>query len=76
MESETRFVFAGLPEPRLDGLGETDARALLAAAVRAPLNDRVRDWIVAEARGNPWRCWSCRLPGRHASRPAPRTRRA
>ncbi|WP_116952012.1 ATP-binding protein [Jiangella endophytica] len=45
--------FAGLPELRLDGLGETDARALLAAAVRAPLDDGVRDRIVAEARGNP-----------------------
>ncbi|WP_406070867.1 hypothetical protein [Micromonospora sp. NBC_01638] len=46
-------MFAGLRELRLDGLGETDARALLAAAVRAPLDDRVRDWIVAEARCNP-----------------------
>jgi len=45
--------FVGLPELRLDGLGETDARALLTAAVRAPLDDRVRDRIVAEARGNP-----------------------
>lgn len=45
--------FPGLPEVRLDGLGETDARALLAAAVRTPLDDRVRSRIVAEARGNP-----------------------
>ena len=45
--------FAGLPELRLAGLGESDARALLAAAVRAPLDDMVRDRIVAEARGNP-----------------------
>jgi DNA-binding CsgD family transcriptional regulator len=45
--------FVGLPELRMDGLGETDARALLAAAVRAPLDDGVRDRIVAEARGNP-----------------------
>ncbi|MEV4715344.1 AAA family ATPase [Micromonospora sp. NPDC049374] len=43
----------GLPELRLDGLGDTDAEALLAAAVRTPLDDRVRDRIVAEARGNP-----------------------
>lgn len=44
---------SGLPEMRLDGLDEIDARALLAAAVRTPLDDRVRDRIIAEARGNP-----------------------
>ena len=43
----------GLPELRLEGLGEADARSLLAAAVRAPLADDVRDRIVAESRGNP-----------------------
>ena len=47
------LAFAGLPELRLGGLGESDARALLAGAVRTPLDDRVRDRIVAEARGNP-----------------------
>jgi len=46
-------VFAGLPELRLDGLSDTDARAVLADAVRAPLDEGVRDRIVAEARGNP-----------------------
>lgn len=46
-------AFGGLPELRLGGLGESDARALLAGAVRTPLDDRVRDRIVAEARGNP-----------------------
>ncbi|GAA1760395.1 ATP-binding protein [Agromyces humatus] len=46
-------AFAGLPELRLGGLGERDARELLAGAVRTPLDDRVRDRIVAEARGNP-----------------------
>ncbi|HEX6338431.1 MAG TPA: AAA family ATPase [Jiangellaceae bacterium] len=45
--------FVGLPQLRLDGLGDTDAKALLAAAVRTPLDDGVRDRIVAEARGNP-----------------------
>lgn len=45
--------FAGLPELRLDGLGDADAQALLAAAVHTPLDDEVRDRIVAEARGNP-----------------------
>ncbi|MGW3039818.1 ATP-binding protein [Kitasatospora sp. NPDC001159] len=42
-----------LPGHSLQGLGESDARALLAAAVRAPLDERVRDRILAEARGNP-----------------------
>ncbi|MGW6979691.1 helix-turn-helix transcriptional regulator [Streptomyces sp. NPDC054932] len=42
-----------LPSHLLQGLGESDARALLAAAVRAPLDERVRDRILAEARGNP-----------------------
>lgn len=45
--------FAGLPEVRLDGVVDTDARALLTTAVRAPLDRRVRDRIIAEARGNP-----------------------
>jgi DNA-binding CsgD family transcriptional regulator len=45
--------FAGLPERRLDGLDEADARALLAGAVHAPMDEGVRDRIIAEARGNP-----------------------
>ncbi len=46
-------VFDGLPEVRLDGLCEADARELLMSAVPAPLDDDVRERIVAEARGNP-----------------------
>jgi DNA-binding CsgD family transcriptional regulator len=46
-------VFDGLPELRLGGLGETEARELLASEVRAPLDDLVRDRIISEARGNP-----------------------
>jgi DNA-binding CsgD family transcriptional regulator len=46
-------LFAGLPELRLGGLGDTEARELLAAEVRSPLDDRVRDRIISEARGNP-----------------------
>ncbi|WP_432199068.1 ATP-binding protein [Streptomyces sp. bgisy027] len=42
-----------LPSQMLQGLGEPEARALLAAAVHAPLDERVRDRILAEARGNP-----------------------
>jgi DNA-binding CsgD family transcriptional regulator len=45
--------FAGLPELRLHGLAESDARALLAAAVPTLLDDGVGDRIIAEARGNP-----------------------
>ncbi|WP_027931862.1 helix-turn-helix transcriptional regulator [Amycolatopsis thermoflava] len=45
--------FTGLPELRLSGLDETDARTLLARAVHAPLDEGVRDRIIAEARGNP-----------------------
>ncbi|MET8452630.1 AAA family ATPase [Streptomyces sp. NPDC005209] len=42
-----------LPGLRLQGLGASDARALLAVASRAPLDERVRDRILAESRGNP-----------------------
>lgn len=45
--------FAGLPEMRLNGLAETDARTLLAAGFPTPLDDEVRERIIAEARGNP-----------------------
>ncbi|MFC3572345.1 ATP-binding protein [Streptomyces yaanensis] len=44
---------AGLPELIVEGLSEPDARALLASAVRVPLDPLVRDRIVAEAHGNP-----------------------
>jgi DNA-binding CsgD family transcriptional regulator len=42
-----------LPELTLEGLADQDARALLESAVAGPLDDRVRDRIVAETRGNP-----------------------
>ena len=45
--------FSGLPELRLAGLGPQEARELLAAAVRTPLDELVRERIIAEARGNP-----------------------
>jgi DNA-binding CsgD family transcriptional regulator len=44
---------AGLPELLVHGLGEEDARALLDAALPGPVDERVRDLIVAETRGNP-----------------------
>jgi DNA-binding CsgD family transcriptional regulator len=43
----------GLPELEVTGLGSGDARALLASAVRFMLDERIRDRIVAETRGNP-----------------------
>jgi DNA-binding CsgD family transcriptional regulator/tetratricopeptide (TPR) repeat protein len=42
-----------LPELRLEGLEEEDARALLATVVPGPIDERVRDRIVAETHGNP-----------------------
>ncbi len=42
-----------LPELRLDGLDEGDARALLDSALAGPLDARVREQIITEARGNP-----------------------
>jgi DNA-binding CsgD family transcriptional regulator len=43
----------GLPEMRLEGLTEDDARALLENSFHGRLDERVRDRIVAETRGNP-----------------------
>ena len=44
---------AGLPELRLHGLSDSDARELLAATHAGPLAQPVRDRIIAETRGNP-----------------------
>ena len=43
----------GLPELAVGGLGEGDARELLGSVIRGPLDQRVRDRVVAETRGNP-----------------------
>jgi DNA-binding CsgD family transcriptional regulator len=45
--------FRGLPELPVGGLGEGDAQELLSSVIRGPLDERVRDRIVAETRGNP-----------------------
>ena len=50
--SEEREL-AGLPELVVGGLSDGDARALLASAIPGRLDERVRDRIVAETRGNP-----------------------
>ena len=44
---------AGLPELVVGGLADDDARSLLASAMPGRLDERVRDQIVAETRGNP-----------------------
>jgi DNA-binding CsgD family transcriptional regulator len=43
----------GLPRLVVEGLRNGDARALLGSVVRGPLDDRVRERIVAETHGNP-----------------------
>jgi AAA ATPase domain len=43
----------GFQELVLEGLRNGDARALLGSALRVPLDERVRERIVAETRGNP-----------------------
>jgi len=44
---------AGLPEMTIAGLPDADSRLLLDAALAAPIDGRIRDQIIAEARGNP-----------------------
>ena len=46
-------MFPGLPALTVEGLTDEDARALLTATVPGHLDERVRDRIVAETRGNP-----------------------
>jgi DNA-binding CsgD family transcriptional regulator len=46
-------ALAGLPELAVGGLREADARELLEAALTGPVDERVRDQIVAETHGNP-----------------------
>ena len=43
----------GLPELRVDGLPDSEARLLLASGMPGPVDERVRDRFVAETRGNP-----------------------
>jgi DNA-binding CsgD family transcriptional regulator/tetratricopeptide (TPR) repeat protein len=46
-------VLTGLPELPIDGLGVSDARALLLEHVHGPLDTAVCDQIVTESHGNP-----------------------
>ncbi|MEA2160967.1 MAG: hypothetical protein QOD66_3347, partial [Solirubrobacteraceae bacterium] len=43
----------GLPKLVVEGLRNADARALLRSALHVPLDERVRERLVAETRGNP-----------------------
>ena len=52
-ESGGEQDLTGLAELVVGGLADGDARALLESAVAGPLDERVRDRIVAETRGNP-----------------------
>ena len=45
--------FRGLPELLVGGLRDDDAQELLSSVITGPLDERVRDRIVAETRGNP-----------------------
>ena len=46
-------ALSGLAELVIDGIGDDAARLLLAAGIRGPLDEQVRERIVAETRGNP-----------------------
>ncbi len=59
-ESNGEREFAGLPELAVKGLSDRDALDLLQTVVAGPLDERVRNRIVAEARGNPLALLSCR----------------
>jgi DNA-binding CsgD family transcriptional regulator len=46
-------ALSGLPELVLAGVGDDDAAVLLDSAIPGPLDERVRETIIAETRGNP-----------------------
>ncbi|MEU5256195.1 ATP-binding protein [Streptomyces longwoodensis] len=52
-ETKSRDDFSGLPGLTLEGLRNADARALLESVAGGPLDERIRERILAEARGNP-----------------------
>src|SRR3954447_4399510 len=52
-EPSDEHRLAGLPELAVRGLDAAEARALLEAVIPGPIDEGVRDRIVAETRGNP-----------------------
>ena len=52
-EPSDALELEGLPERTVDGLGDADARVLLESVSAERLDDRVRNQIIAETRGNP-----------------------
>jgi DNA-binding CsgD family transcriptional regulator len=52
-ESSEPDALDDLPEMVVEALGDTDARRLLTSAIPGLVDERVRDRIVAETRGNP-----------------------
>lgn len=52
-ETGEKRLFPGVRELTVEGLDLDDARALLAGAALGPLDERVRDRLAAETRGNP-----------------------
>lgn len=50
---EPEDTFRALPELGLAGLGPEDSRALLASSILGVVDERVRERVVAETRGNP-----------------------
>ncbi|MBB4780774.1 hypothetical protein BJY27_001735 [Streptomyces rapamycinicus] len=52
-EPNDRSELTGLPELRLEGLAEEDARKLLSVRFPSPFDGPVRDCVVSEAQGNP-----------------------
>ena len=50
---EPHDELVGLPKLAVEGLASGDARALLSSALGVPLDERVRERIIAETRGNP-----------------------
>lgn len=50
---DDEHLLADLPELRIEGLADADARLLLESVLPGPVDARVRDRIVSETRGNP-----------------------
>jgi DNA-binding CsgD family transcriptional regulator len=50
---EPSEALEGLPRLAVEGLRNGDARTLLSSVLRVPLDDRVRERLIAETRGNP-----------------------